>query len=145
MPDLDLVDVGPDDPRLVDDLLPVLLELRPHLTAASLVEIAERGRPEGLRFTAAYAGGACVAVAGWRFVTNTSAGRKLYVDDLVTDPSRRSEGVGAALLAELERRAVEARCSVLDLDSGVQRTEAHRFYFREGMSIRSFHLAKPLG
>lgn len=144
MPDLDLVDVGPDDPRLVDDLLPVLRELRPHLTPSSLVGIAQRGWSEGLRFTAAYAGGTCVAVAGWRFTTNTSAGRKLYVEDLVTDPSRRSEGVGAALLAHLERRAVEAGCSVLDLDSGVQRADAHRFYFREGLSIRSFHLSKPL-
>ncbi|MBD0336919.1 MAG: GNAT family N-acetyltransferase, partial [Cyanobacteria bacterium Co-bin13] len=30
------------------------------------------------------------------------------------------------------------------LDSGVHRAEAHRFYFREGLVITSFHFAKPL-
>lgn len=138
------VDIEPDDARLATDVLPVLVELRPHLTAPSLAEIARRGHAEGLRFLAAYDDGVCVGVAGWRFVTNTSAGRKLYVDDLVTASDRRSAGVGAALLAELEARAVAEGCTVLDLDSGVQRTEAHRFYFRERMSIRSFHLSKSL-
>jgi GNAT superfamily N-acetyltransferase len=143
-PAVTFVDIEPEDARLVSDVLPVLLELRPHLTPASLAEIARGGHVEGLRFLAAYDGLACVGVAGWRFMTNTSAGRKLYVDDLVTASDRRSAGVGAALLAELEARAVAEGCTVLDLDSGVQRADAHRFYFREHMSIRSFHLSKSL-
>lgn len=52
--------------------------------------------------------------------------------------------VGRALLADLERRAREAGCKALDLDSGVQRYDAHRFYLREQMSILSHHFAKLL-
>ena len=141
---VELVDVGPGDPRLVDELLPVLVELRPHLTAESLTEAYGRGHGEGLRFLAAYAQGACVGVAGWRIVHNTSSGRKLYVDDLVTASDRRSGGVGRALLAELESRARAAGCTVLDLDSGTQRRDAHRFYHRESLTVRSFHFAKEL-
>jgi hypothetical protein len=48
------------------------------------------------------------------------------------------------LLAELARRAAAAGCSVLDLDSGVQRHDAHRFYFREAMHISSYHFMRPL-
>jgi len=33
---------------------------------------------------------------------------------------------------------------VLDLDSGTQRTDAHRFYLRERMSITSLHFTLPL-
>ena len=142
--DLLLVDIEPADPRLLTDVLPVLCELRPHLTAQSLTEVYERGSGQGLRFLAAYLAGTCVGVAGWRLVANTSAGLKLYVDDLVTSSLHRSTGVGAALLAELERRARGEGCSVLDLDSGVQRDGAHRFYFREGLSITSFHFAKVI-
>jgi GNAT superfamily N-acetyltransferase len=141
---VELIDVGRGDPRLVDDLLAVLVELRPHLTADSLTEAYERGYGEGLRFLAAYAEGACVGVAGWRIVHNTSSGRKLYVDDLVTASDRRSGGVGRALLAELEARARAAGCTVLDLDSGTQRRDAHRFYHRESLTVRSFHFAKEL-
>jgi GNAT superfamily N-acetyltransferase len=142
--DVELVDVGPGDRRLADELLPVLRELRTHLTAESFAEAYERGHPEGLRFLAAYVDGACVGVAGWRIVHNTSSGRKLYVDDLVTSSARRSAGVGRALLAELEARARAAGCSVLDLDSGTQRRDAHRFYHRESLTVRSFHFAKEL-
>ncbi|MDY7105313.1 MAG: GNAT family N-acetyltransferase [Actinomycetota bacterium] len=140
-----LDDITPDDPRLSGDVLPVLRELRPHLTADSLRTIYADGHPQGLRFLAAFDATACVGVAGWRIVHNTSAGRKLYVDDLVTDPGRRSSGVGRALLAELEARARTAGCSCIDLDSGVQRADAHRFYFRERMDIAGFHFRKAIG
>ncbi|MFL6240670.1 MAG: GNAT family N-acetyltransferase [Actinomycetes bacterium] len=141
---MQLVDIEPDDPRLVDDLLPVLLELRPHLEGASLCAIYAEGYPQGLRFLAAYEDGSCVGVAGWRFVATTHVGRKLYVDDLVTTARARSAGVGAALLAELAQRASAAACSSLELDSGVQRARAHAFYFREGMHVSSYHFIRKL-
>jgi len=37
-----------------------------------------------------------------------------------------------------------ARLRAYDLDSGTQRTQAHKFYFREGMVVTSFHFAKKL-
>jgi hypothetical protein len=61
-------DIGPGDPRLAADFLPVLRELRPHLTAESLTSIYAEGHPQGLRFTGAYIDGACLGVAGWRIV-----------------------------------------------------------------------------
>lgn len=139
-----LVDLDPGDPRLTADLLPVLRELRPHLDAGSLEAIHAEGHPQGLRFTAAYDGDRCVGVAGWRVLALTSTTRKLYVDDLVTTAATRSAGVGHALLTELVERARAAGCTVLDLDSGVHRAEAHRFYFRERMHVSSFHFTLPL-
>ena len=44
-------DIGPDDPRLATDILPVLGELRPHLTSQSLKAIYAEGHSQGLRFT----------------------------------------------------------------------------------------------
>ena len=140
---MDLVDLAPDDARW-DTALPVLQELRPHLDRAALDAVLHGGEAQGLRFTAAYDGDACLGIAGWRIVHTTSALRKLYVDDLVTASTARSTGVGAALLRELERRAVEAGCTTLELDSGVQRFDAHRFYLRERFSITSHHFGKPL-
>jgi hypothetical protein len=35
-------------------------------------------------------------------------------------------------------------CDYLGLDSGTQRQKAHRFYFREGLTITAFHFVKPL-
>jgi len=101
-----------------------------------------------------FAGGArmCVAVEGaevrgvavYRTYENTWSGRQLYVDDLVTDEKRRSIGVGRALLGYLEHKAREAGFETLALDSGTQRAQAHKFYFREGMVVTSFHFGKKL-
>jgi GNAT superfamily N-acetyltransferase len=77
-------------------------------------------------------------------IANTSAGRKLYVDDLVTAEEARSRGIGKFLLRDLEQRAKAAGCTLLDLDSGVQRHRAHRFYLRESMDINSHHFAKGI-
>ena len=92
----------------------------------------------------------CVAVqdqqvlgmAVFRAFENTHAGRKFYVDDLVTDEAFRSTGVGHALLAFLEQLARSRGCSGLELDSGTHRARAHQFYFREGFFIRSFAFRK---
>ena len=137
-----LVDLEPGDPRLERDVLPVLRELRPHLTPESFQAVYGEGYGQGLRFLGAYEDGRCVAVAGWRIVATTDSIRKLYVDDLVTVETERSRGFGSALLAELEERARAAGCRLLDLDSGVQRQDAHRFYMRHGMAITSFHFAR---
>lgn len=124
--------------------LPVLQELRPELTAEQLDAVLAEGTPQGLRFTAAVDGGVVRAVAGWRVIANTHALRKLFVDDLSTADAHRSQGYGSALLGELTRRARDLGCRVIDLDSGVQRHDAHRFYLRERMHISSHHFTKSL-
>ena len=137
-------DIGPDDPRLTADILPVLRELRPHLAAEALASIYAEGHPQGLRFTGAYLNGTCLAVAGWRIVATTFCGRKLTIDDLVTAATDHSLGLGRALLAELHQRAHAADCQQLDLDSATHRADAHPFYMREHMSIGAFHFITRL-
>lgn len=80
----------------------------------------------------------------FRVQEKTFSGRELYCDDLVTDENQRSNGVGSMLMAHMEALGDERGCDVLALDSGCQRQQAHKFYFREGMTIPSFHFSKPL-
>lgn len=136
-----LVELHPGDSRLQRDVLPVLVELRPHLDEERFIEIYDEGDDHGLRFRAAYDGERAVAVAGWRIVATAATGRKLYVDDLVTRSTDRGRGYGGRLLASLIGEARSAGCSIIDLDSGVQRAYAHRFYMREGFTIASFRFA----
>ena len=79
------------------------------------------------------------AVAGYRFLESLFSGKNLYVDDLVTRERDRSKGFGAHLLDWLIEQAREHGCESLELDSGVQRFDAHRFYFSKRMSISSYH------
>ncbi|WOP19456.1 GNAT family N-acetyltransferase [Raineyella sp. LH-20] len=139
---MEIVNLPAGDPRWAQ-ALPVLQQLRPHLGAADLEEVlaSDAQRPS---FFAAFEGEDCVGVCGWRLVATTGVGRKLYIDDLVTDDSARSQGIGAALLDHAEDLARRHHCAVLDLDSGVHRHAAHRFYLRERLDIVSFHFAERL-
>jgi GNAT superfamily N-acetyltransferase len=98
----------------------------------------------GARMSVVTEGAAVRGVALWRVIENTYEGRRLYVDDLVSDEAHRSRGIGKTLLRHLERLAYNLQCDVLALDSGTQRTDAHRFYFREGLVIPAFSFRKSL-
>ena len=123
---------------------PVLVQLRPNLTASEFVARVRRMQAEGYHLAALDEQGAIRAVAGYRFYDKLFSGRNLYVDDLVTDATRRSRGHGARLLAWLAAEARRQGCDQLELDSGVQRFAAHRFYLRERLHISAYHFVLPL-
>ena len=64
-------------------------------------------------------------------------GRRCWVEDLAVHPERRSQGVGKALLAAARDWARERGAKRLGLESGMDRTDAHRFYEREGPTWKS--------
>ena len=52
----------------------------------------------------------------------------MVVEDVIVDADRRREGIGSALMCELERRAVESNCGYIIFVTESERTDAHRFY-----------------
>jgi GNAT superfamily N-acetyltransferase len=125
-----------------------LLELRPHHgTVEALAARIDAQRADGYRIVASLDEGEAAAVAGFRIGENAAWGRFLYVDDLVTRGDRRGRGHADAVMAWVEDEAVRAGCDELHLDSGVgpEREDAHRFYFRHGMRITSYHFARSVG
>ncbi|MET8094472.1 GNAT family N-acetyltransferase [Micromonospora sp. NPDC005220] len=59
-------------------------------------------------------------------------GRRASIEDLAVHPGWRSRGVGSRLLAAARAWAHEQGADYVFLESGLGRTEAHRFYLREG-------------
>jgi GNAT superfamily N-acetyltransferase len=123
---------------------PVMLQLRPHLVEADFVSRVRRMQKEGFHLAFLDSAGAVRAVAGYRYHDKLHSGRNLYVDDLVTDSDDRSRGFGGKLLAWLTDEARAHGCVQLELDSGVQRFDAHRFYHRERMHVSAYHFVIPI-
>lgn len=122
----------------------VVHELRTQLERAEFVARVRLQERDGYRLAYALERGVIVAAAGFRISTFLAWGHALYVDDLVTCASVRSRGHGHALLEWLADHARANGCGQLHLDSGTFRKDAHRFYFREGMEISSFHFSRTL-
>jgi GNAT superfamily N-acetyltransferase len=123
---------------------PVMFQLRPHIAADQFVARVRVQQQNGYLLAFLEDDGAVRAVAGFRFVENMYSGRVLYVDDLVTDQHHRSGGHGKALFDWLVARAKAEGCQTLELDSGVQRFDAHRFYLVQRMLITAHHFRLTL-
>ena len=125
---------------------PVLRQLRPDLAADALLPAVRRMEQHGFRLACAEdEEGVVRAVIGYRVTEMLRTGAMLEIDDLVTDGEARSGGYGRALLEWVLVEARKAGCSVVELDSGVQRHAAHRFYFRHGMHILGYHFSLACG
>jgi GNAT superfamily N-acetyltransferase len=123
----------------------VMRELRPQFRRRDrFVKRVRLQQRDGYSLAFLEAGGEVRAVAGYRILESLFSGRFMYVDDLVTRATDRSAGYGGGLLDWLAERARGEGCENLELDSGVQRFDAHRFYFKKRMKISSYHFAIKL-
>ena len=131
------------EPAWLDKARRVHLQLRPNLPEA-YAAMMQRIFDGGGRMSVAVPDGEVAGLGVYRIYENTVHDVKMYVDDLVTDETRRSTGVGHALMEHFQGIARRAGCSTYTLDSGTHRQQAHKFYFREGMVITSFNFNKKL-
>jgi GNAT superfamily N-acetyltransferase len=65
-------------------------------------------------------------------------GDRVWVEDLAVHPERRSQGIGKRLLDAAKDWARGRGATHLELASALGRTEAHRFYEREGPIGRAY-------
>ncbi len=126
---------------------PLLADLGyPSDESAVRVRLANLERAGGYACMVAEDGNGIVGVValalGWFLEMD---GPYVRVVALVVRENTRGQGVGGALMAEAERWAVAQGSSVLMLNSGTQRTEAHAFYTRRGFANTGLRFVKQIG
>jgi GNAT superfamily N-acetyltransferase len=131
-----------ESPDKIRKCFPVMRELRTHFADADeFVARVQRQQRDGYLLAFVEAEGEIRAVAGYRYLESLFSGKFMYVDDLVTRERDRSCGFGGQLFDWLMEQARAQGCEQLELDSGVQRFDAHRFYFVKRMKIASYHFS----
>lgn len=129
----------------ITDSFSVMKELRTHLTDPDSYRAQiRRQMDDGYTLALVRIDGEVAGCGGFRVHETLSRGRYMYVEDLVTASSKRSFGLGDKLFDWLTAEARERGCAQLEIVSGVQRGEAHRFYHRKRMTIKAFQLVLPL-
>jgi GNAT superfamily N-acetyltransferase len=106
-------------------------EARPRLAEA----IAS---PRSTVLVAEDAGALIAFLTAYLELNSVRFGQRCWVEDFAVDPKRRSHGVGAALLDAAKNWARRGGATHLELDSGLARADAHRFYEREGGARQSY-------
>jgi len=140
-------ELGRGETALAYAALHVLRAEKPALeTRATFVAFVDDiMRAEGYRLAAAFIDGTpdAIAVCGFRIFHMLYSEKQLYVDDLVTRPEFRRCGGAAALFAFIRGVAESHDCRTVHLDSGYNRSDAHRFYLNHGLRMTSHHFSTP--
>jgi GNAT superfamily N-acetyltransferase len=110
------------------EAFPVMNELRTHLNESTYLEILHSMREEGYKLFALYHNEQVVAVTGVAIRTNFYYGKHVFVYELVTHSSQRSKGYGEKLLSYIHQYAIHNGCGIVNLESALFRSDAHRFY-----------------
>lgn len=85
-----------------------------------------------------------IGVSGGWITERLYSGKQLELDHVVVNPILRSQGIGAAFLAEIENWAKAQGCLTVELNTYVRNAASHKFYFDKGYQILGFHFQKKL-
>lgn len=113
---------------------PLMSVLRDRIKAETFLAEIRRQQRDGYQLIGGFVDGRLVALAGSRPGHTLSRGEHVFVDDLVTDPDRRGDGHGTAMLAWIAARAKAAGVPRIYLDS---RLTAKGFYEQVGFTMLS--------
>lgn len=111
------------------EAFPVMNQLRTHLSQQTYLELVKEAQTKDqYKLAALYDNGQIAAVTGFKPMITLYYGRFVWVCDLVTEEKSRSKGYGEKLLTYVHEWARKNQYESVALSSGLQRTEAHRFY-----------------
>ncbi len=111
------------------DAFPVMNQLRTHLNAETYLELVlEAKEKDSYKLVTLMDQEEIVAVIGFKPMITLYYGRFVWVCDLVTHTNKRSKGYGEKLLTYVHNWAKDNNYESVALSSGLQRTDAHRFY-----------------
>ncbi|MFV0566794.1 MAG: GNAT family N-acetyltransferase [Flavobacteriaceae bacterium] len=72
------------------------------------------------------------------------SGKQLEVDNVIIDKRFQSKGIGKMFFEFIELWAKENEFETIELNTYVQNSKSHKFYFNLGFSILGFHFYKRI-
>lgn len=110
------------------EAFPIMKQLRTDLTEETYIELLQDMSKDGYKLYAMSVEDKIAALVGASWRINFYNKRHIFIYDLVTDVSQRSFGYGEKLLKYIHDWAKENGAEYVALESGLQRSDAHRFY-----------------
>jgi len=82
--------------------------------------------------------------SGWMTIRLYS-GKQLEIDNVIIDKPFQSQGYGKILLDYIENWALKNACKTIELNTYVENSRSHKFYFNQGYKVLGFHFQKYIG
>lgn len=116
------------------------------LNHQDLKKVFERGLNSGSdEYICAEYNGGIIGFCSMAIVNNFwQEGHIGYIYAMIIDETYRGKGIGTKLLQEAYEAAKVRGCKKIELDSGFHRTEAHKFYEKNGYLKRAFLFSRDI-
>jgi len=123
----------------------LILQLNPAMTLERYEELLRIMLQNGYRMVGVFDNSDnCIGLSGFWVNAKLYSGKYLEVDNFVVDALYRSQQLGKILSDWMLQEAMRLQCDTVMLDAYTSNHAAHRFYFREGFHIKSYHFFKAL-
>ena len=123
---------------------PLIQQLNPAMSSAQYEQLLLQMLPNKYRMVGIFEGDECIGLSGFWISTKLYSGKYLEIDNFVVHTAHRSKQLGKQLSDWLHALAKEEGCQTIMLDAYTTNAAAHKFYFREGFHIKSYHFFKTL-
>lgn len=128
-----------------DAIVPLANKLHPSTDAGKIsAYLAEMFNFPTYHCFGLWQGEKLVAMSNGWITVRFYSGKQLEVDNVIVDPGLRSKGVGKFFFTCIEEWANRHDCKTIELNTYVQNSKSHKFYFNEGYAILGFHFQKML-
>jgi GNAT superfamily N-acetyltransferase len=129
----------------IDRILPLVQELNPELSARTIIENQkEMFRLSTYRCFGLFQGDNLIGISsGWITIRHYS-GKQLEIDNVIVASKYQSKGYGARFIELMEKWSREQGCKTLELNTYLNNSRSHKFYFTQGFKILGFHFYKDL-
>jgi GNAT superfamily N-acetyltransferase len=126
-------------------IVPLANKLHPHMDPEKVrAYLAEMFNLPTYHCFGLWQDGKLVAMSNGWITVRFYSGKQLEVDNVIVDPDLRSKGVGKYFFQHIQDWAQQHQCKTIELNTYVQNSKSHKFYFNEGYSILGFHFQKVL-
>lgn len=133
------------DRRDSEIIIPLANKLHPTMDAAVFgAYLAEMFDLPAYHCFGLFQDGRLVAFTNGWITVRFYSGKQLEVDNVIVDQDQRSKGVGKYFFARIQEWATEHGCKTIELNTFVQNSKSHKFYYNEGYVILGFHFQKKL-
>lgn len=130
----------------LDTAATILLQMNEGKTAPEIADCLRLilARYPNYACLGAWEGQTLLGVSGYWIAHRVWCGKYIEPDNVAVAKEAQSRGIGAALMAEIERIGRSEGCDIIALDAYTTNRKSHRFYHRLGFEIYGFHFVKPL-
>lgn len=132
-------------PELIEAGNKLLEGMYPHMSPRELREGMGLMLAEGWKMLGIFHGKECGAAVVYRIGYRLYSRKFLQLECLYVHPENRRDGYAAALFDWMEAKAKREQCKLIIMDSYVENSPGHKFFYARGYHIRGFHFNKDVG